>query len=343
MKRRVRWIVAWIVLGAGVALLLAAAWVDAELRRPHAGWSGESVDIVLPQGLAAGQMLQRLHEAGVIRNPSVLRLWFAWNGGSESLQAGEYRFSSPASPLDVLRRLESGDVLLHRVTVPEGLVLEEIASRLVEGGFGPREELLAAFGDPTPVLVFDPEATDLEGYLFPETYSFPRETRATEIAAAMVRRFVEVVGPDFADRAAAAGLGLRQAVTLASLIEEETALPEERRRISRVFHNRLKRGMRLQCDPTVIYALQRANRPVQTLSRADLKFDSPWNTYVVRGLPPGPIANPGEASLMAAVEPAEGRELYFVAAPEGGHHFSEDLAGHRRAVARWRAYSRSSR
>jgi UPF0755 protein len=152
-----------------------------------------------------------------------------------------------------------------------------------------------------------------------------------------------VTGPDYEARAEAVGLSARQAVTLASLVEKETSLPEERTRISRVFHNRLRIGMRLQCDPTVIYALERTGRDVNRLTYDDLEFESPYNTYLVAGLPPGPIASAGEGSLRAAVEPAEGKELYFVAAPKGGHRFSNDLESHLEAVKEWRAYLRSSR
>lgn len=243
----------------------------------------------------------------------------------------------------MLARLQAGDVLLHRVTLPEGLRVDEIARRIADAGFSDHDSLLAAFSDPAPIRHLDPDATDLEGYLFPETYSLPKGAGAVHIAETMVRRFVEVSGPDYARRAEEAGLDLRRAVTLASLIEKETALAPERGRISRVFHNRLERGMKLQCDPTVIYALHRAGLPEGRLTHKELALESPWNTYHAYGLPPGPIASPGQASLEAAVAPDDGRELYFVAAPDGGHRFSEDLASHNRAVAAWRRYLRSSR
>jgi UPF0755 protein len=326
-----------------VALGLYIGGMQIMLHRTFADWEGESVDVELPQGLDAGSMLERLAEAGVISNPALLRHWLRWSGGSTALHAGEYRFSEPASPMEVLRRLHEGDVLLHAVTIPEGLVLEEIARRLDEADLGSEPELLELFRDPEPVLDFDPEATDLEGYLFPETYRFSRNTAAAEVVEAMIGRFRKVAGPKYESAAAEVGMTLRQAVTLASLIEKETSLPEERSMISRVFHNRLNRGMRLQCDPTVIYAIRRAGREVGRLTYDDLEFDSPWNTYVVAGLPPGPISNAGAASLEAAVNPADGDELYFVAAPGGGHRFSKDLASHVKAVNEWRAYLRSSR
>ena len=160
---------------------------------------------------------------------------------------------------------------------------------------------------------------------------------------ALVGRFREVTGTVHAREAARSGLGFRGSLILASLIEKETGLPDERARVSRVFHNRLERGMLLQCDPTVLYALQRDGRPVRRLSRKDLQYDSPWNTYRYGGLPPGPICSPGKDSLAAAIAPSEGDELYFVAAPDGGHTFSATLDQHLRAVRIWRNYSRSSR
>ena len=343
MRRLLRVVAVGGVVAAVVAVLLFTAWFRAELRRPFAAWDGEFVDVRLENGMSARSMLERLGGEGVLRNPHALRLWLAWRGGSGSLHAGEYRFHEPATPLQVLDRLTAGDVLLHPVTVPEGMVLEQVARRCADAGLGGYDDLLAAFRDAALVADLDPGATDLQGYLFPETYHFPRGESPAGVARAMVNRFRDVAGSDYGKRAAERGLDLREAVTLASMIEMETSLDEERPKIARVFLNRLERGMRLQCDPTVIHALYRAGRNVERLTYADLEFDSPWNTYVAFGLPPGPIANPGRASLEAAVNPADGRELYFVASPDGGHDFSTTLDAHLKAVARWKAYLRSSR
>jgi UPF0755 protein len=326
-----------------IGLACAAAWAWRTLHVPHAGWEGAEAVVLLEPGLDAGSVLRELGQAGVLRHPRIVRAWLSLRGESGGLQAGEYRFDAPATPLEVLARLARGDVVLHEVTIPEGLVLRETAERFAAAGFGSVEQLLRAFADPAPVAELDAGASDLEGYLFPETYRFPRGESPERIAAAMVRQFREATGPDYAQRAAAHGLSLREAVTLASLVESETSLPAERARISRVFHNRLARGMRLECDPTVRYALERAGQPVAQLTYAHLRFPSPWNTYQVAGLPPGPIASPGLASLHAAVAPEPGDALYFVAAPGGGHRFSNDLAGHLRAVRAWRSYVRSSR
>jgi UPF0755 protein len=298
---------------------------------PFKGWEGESIVVVLEPGLAAGDMFERLTDEGVLGHPGLLRA------------SGEYRFDRPHSPLEVLARLSAGDVLLHAVTIPEGLTLVQVAERLEEFGFGERDDLARAFGDPTPIQEWDPEATDLEGYLFPETYHFPRGIGADEVARNMVRRFRSETGEEYASLASDWGLTIREAVVLASMIEKETSVPGERPLIARVFHNRLDRGMRMQCDPTVRYAIERTGKSLGRLTYADLEFDSAWNTYVVSGLPPGPIASPGLASLQAAVAPEESKALYFVAAPEGGHRFSNDLRQHQQAVAEWRRYSRSLR
>ncbi len=336
------------ILAAAIAAVLATAvigvlLVTRELDTPRAEWSGSEIVVELPRGMSARAMLDVLAEHGVLRHPALAGLYLRWHGGAGSLHAGEYRFDHPVSTFEVLERLRRGDVLLHPVTLPEGLDLAEVARRLQEAGLHDAAVLEAAFRNPAAIRDLDPEAPDLEGYLFPDTYLFSKEETPPRIAEVMVRRFREAVGETYAARAAGVGLSLRQAVTLASMIEKETSVPDERGRISRVFHNRLARGMKLQCDPTVRFALERAGKPIGRLTYRDLELDSPYNTYRVGGLPPGPICSPGKASLDAAVDPTAGDELYFVASPDGGHRFSATLEGHLRAVAEWRDYVRSSR
>lgn len=329
-----------VVLAAGVL----AGWFVHQLHRPYAGWTGDHVDVVLEPGMSASAMLKALGEIGVLERPRVARAYLSWTSGGAQLQAGEYRFDQASGPLDVLGRLRDGDVLLHDVTVPEGLNLEQVATLVAAAGFADEEALLAVFAQASRIAEHDPDASDLEGYLFPDTYRFSRDTAAEFIADRMVQQFEQAIGEDYAARAETVGLNVREAVTLASLIEEETSVPDERRRISAVFHNRLARRVPLQCDPTVLYALKQEGKQVDKLYTKHLQFDSPYNTYRYPGLPPGPIANPGEASLDAAVDPIQSRELYFVALPgRVGHAFSETLEQHNRAVARWRAYLRSSR
>jgi UPF0755 protein len=328
---------------AAIAVLLIAFSSWQFLQRPFSGWSGDGITVTVDPGMPAGAVLVRLVDRGVIRNATHGRLWLALNDKAGTLQSGEYRFDRAATLPQVLARIEAGDVLLYSVTLPEGLTQREIAQRFEESGIGDAETLLEAFGNPRSIVDLDPEAEDLEGYLFPDTYRFPKGESAASIRDALVKSFRDAAGSDYAAKSAAVGLTLREAVTLASMIEEETSLPEERPRISRVFHNRIERGMRMECDPTVVYGIERGGREVERLTTRDLRQSTPWNTYVISGLPHGPIANPGRESLLAAINPAKGRELFFVAAPGGGHRFSEDLAGHNRAVAEWRRHQRSSR
>lgn len=345
-RKASRW-VRRLAASALVLVLLAAAlagWFYNELDRPYAGWPGESVDIVLESGMSARAMVERLGREGVLHRTWIARALLFLSGGGDGLQAGEYRFAGPAGPRQVLARLRAGDVLLHEVTVPEGLDLDQVAEILAAAGLADEGSIRATMAEPARIAALDPAAADLEGYVFPDTYRFSRGNTAETIVDEMVRQFVAAAGADYAERAKAAGLTLRQAVTLASLIEEETAVPDERRRISAVFHNRLRRQMLLQCDPTVLYALKRMGTPVKDLYAKHLRVDSPYNTYRYLGLPPGPIANPGKGSLAAAVDPIESRELYFVALPgRGGHAFSETLQQHNRAVSQWRSYLRSSK
>jgi len=338
---------------AGTLGLVALAMVVAALARAHAtyrslyrsygSFAAGPVVVEIPPSASARHAVARLAAAGVIESAPVALAYLTWTKGATKLQAGEYQFDHPATTAEVLERIQRGDILLHRLTVPEGLRLDETAKIVAEAGFGTEAEVLRAFRDPAPLKTLDSKATDLEGYLFPETYWFPKGETPAAVARAMVTRFSASIGPDFVSRARAYGMSVREAVTLASLIEEETGVPDERPRIARVFHNRIARRMPLQCDPTVLYALHRAGRPVATLKLADLQFNSPWNSYRNVGLPPGPIASPSAASLQAAVAPAPGADLYFVAAPAGGHTFSPDLAAHERAVQVWRRYLRSSR
>jgi UPF0755 protein len=276
-----------------------------------------------------------LERARIIRDR---RLFLAalWHRGGESrLQAGEYRFAGPASTFDVIEKLIRGDVHYWPVTVPEGLTLLEIASLLSQKGLGEEQELKDAFSRGELIAQWDPEATDLEGYLFPDTYRFPRRPPPLEVARAMVAGFSRNVDQTRRQRSAAAGLTLRELVTFASIVEKETGLAEERPLIASVFHNRLARGMAMQSDPTVIYDLKRRGVFDGNLKRDHLETDSPYNTYQNPGLPPGPIASPGLEAIDAVLDPASSNYLYFVARNDGSHHFSESLAEHNRAVRQY--------
>jgi UPF0755 protein len=252
-----------------------------------------------------------------------------------TLQAGEYFFEHAATAGEVFDTISSGRIYETSVTIPEGYTMFDIAQLLEQQGVLNRDEFLAAARNPSPILDLAPNARTLEGFLFPATYPFPRHPSAHDVVETMVHRFREVwqrLSPDPESR----GRKLEQFVTLASLVERETPVAAERPIVAGVFTNRLRVGQALQCDPTVAYALAQKGKYTGTLTGTDLRVDSPYNTYQHPGLPPGPIANPGEASLRAALEPAPVDYYYFVANTQGGHFFSKTLAEHNTNVARYR-------
>lgn len=327
---------AFLILAAAALLAAAAgAWMlQGAIERPHAGFrEGAVVDIPRGAGLAA--IANRLETAGVVSSGRLFRWYSRWRGLDTRLHAGEYLFDAPVSMRQTLDKLARGEVRLHKTTLPEGLDLEETADHLARLGWGDRERFMKAFADSSPIRDLDAAAADLEGYLLPETYFFPRGADEAEIASVLVSAFRGLWNESRRQRALQLGLGLRETVTLASLIEEETALPEERRLVSSVFHNRLRRGIKLDCDPTVIYAVKRAKGFDGIIHRSDLEFDSPYNTYLYPGLPPGPISSPGAASIDAALDPAPSDYLFFVSRNDGSHVFSRTYREHRRAVKRY--------
>jgi len=324
-------------LGAGLAF-----YVRKELRT--SGNPAQGLILEIPRGLGARDVVRLLEDKNVIRNRLVAQAYIFYTGSRNRLQAGEYLFDRPQTIPEVVNKLASGAVYLHKFTVPEGLTLEGIAQKWQDDGFGKAEEFLAAAaGSVDHVHVFDAKATSVEGYLFPETYSFPSHTIPGQVVDAMIARFRQMI--ERLQQTIPSGswpLDLRDAVILASLVESEAAHEDERPIIASVYLNRLKRRILLQCDPTVIYALQQAHSYRGSLTLADLKFKSPYNTYMNVGLPPGPIANPGYPSLLAALQPATTNYLFFVRTVAGRHTFSETLAAHNRAVAAYRKSVRPS-
>lgn len=334
-----------LAVAAGVALVAAVAlflWARAELERPYRGYSQAEQLFEVRPGAPATAILTDLQASGIISNAKLARLFLVERMGDPPLHAGEYRFDRPLTIPQVLDRLVRGDVVLHPVTVVEGLTLEETARHLADLGLGREELFLERMRDPSPIADLDPEANTLEGYLLPDTYSFARGTSEAEIVATLVRTFrrqftaqVEPLMTGDEERA------LRDLVSLAAIVEKEAMLDEERPVIAGVYANRLVRGIGLYADPTVIYALKQAGTWDGNLRRDDLRFDSPYNTYVYPGLPPGPICSPGIASLIAAARPTETSYLYFVSRNDGSHVFAETLREHNRNVERWqRAYWR---
>jgi UPF0755 protein len=251
------------------------------------------------------------------------------------LKAGEYRFDREMTPFEVIDKIARGDVYVIHVTFREGLTIAEMSKVFESHGLGDASAFVEAAKNAALVRELDPGAKDLEGYLFPETYALPRKTDADKLIRLMVAGFEHVFTPELRQGAAARNLSVRQAVTLASIVEKETGRAEERPLIAAVFMNRLKMGMALQTDPTIIYALQRSGRYDGNLHKEDLSLDSPYNTYKFTGLPPGPIASPGAASLEAAVHPADATYLYFVSRNDGSHAFASTLDEHNRNVQKY--------
>jgi UPF0755 protein len=324
------------LLAAAVALPALTGWLFRELHTPGGRPAGP-VLFEVEKGWSAGGVIGRLHERGIVRSALALRLACRVYYPGASFKAGEYRFSLPLTPREALFPIFAGRIHLEPLTVPEGLTGREIAELLRPGD----TEGAAAFGQAflltDGIADWDPRARDLEGYLFPDTYHLPRKASEVEIVEAMVAEFRGIFDEGMRRRAAELGLSVREVVTLASLIEEETALPAERPLVSAVFHNRLRIGMKLDCDPTIAYALKLAGRYTGRLLLRDLRYESPYNTYLRAGLPPGPISNPGKASLDAALHPAPENYLYFVAQGDGGHRFSRTLGEHLDAVKKFRA------
>jgi UPF0755 protein len=326
-----------VMLLAIAAMGAAAGWLDSQLSRSYRGHRPEQEFVDIPRGTSRWGVAGILSRNEVIRNRLAFALFSAWHF-RKPLQAGEYLFDSPLNSRQVYWKIARGQIFVHILTTPEGWTMYDIASETAARGICSREDFLAAAHDTALVSDLAPHATNLEGFLFPSTYKFTRHTDCGQIAATMVRQFRAVwatVDPqnsqDFPG-----GLTLEQVVTLASLVERETPNEDERPLVAGVFYNRLRRGEPLQCDPTVQYAQAMAGDPVKDVRPADLRVASPYNTYRHRGLPPGPIANPGEASLRAVLAPAVTDYMYFVADGQGGHVFSRTLAEHNRNVARLR-------
>ena len=310
------------------ALAGLAAWA---LVTPYQGFPAETF-VEIPHGTGTAAIAQELTKEGVIRYSWEFELLRVVKP-STKLQAGEYRFAKAASALDVFNRIARGDIYFVEFTVPEGSNIFDIAKSIEAEGVMSAEDFLAAAEDPSLIRDLAPKAKTLEGYLFPSTYRLSHKTTPARLSKIMTDEFRKQWTKLSAGRAA----DPRSTVTLASLVEKETAAADERPVIASVFRNRLAQGMRLQCDPTTIYAALLENRYRGTIHKSDLASANPYNTYENAGLPPGPIANPGAESLRAALEPADTPFLYFVAKPAGGgHQFSTTIAQHEKAVIAYR-------
>ena len=320
-----------VLLAIGL-LLAAAAWLAFGLLVPES--PGGEKFVLLRPGYSTRRIARELKAAGVIRSRHAFVLWHAFHR-RPSLKAGEYLFEQGANVIAVHQRLASGDVYVYTVVIPEGFNMFDIAKTLEAAGLGPAQDFLkVATTDTALISDLAPHATSLEGYLFPNTYEFTRTQSMHEMAAEMVRQFRQV--------AAQIGLGqnvqgedpdIQRAVTLASIIEKETAVPEERPEVSSVYDNRLASRIPLQADPCVIYAELLGGSYSGALHHNDMQFDSEYNTYRHAGLPPGPIANPGKSSLEAALHPARTKFYYFVSDGNGHHRFATTLEEHNKNVS----------
>ncbi|HSM86831.1 MAG TPA: endolytic transglycosylase MltG [Candidatus Limnocylindrales bacterium] len=315
-----------------IAAILVAALLCYAILLP-AGPHEEKL-VQLKAGSSARHIAAELKKAGIIHSEYAFLLWHYLHG-RRNLKAGEYAFDHPARLREVYDRIQRGDIFVHLLVIPEGYNIFDIAAAIEDSGLGRRDDFLhVAQTDLALIRDLDPQAPSLEGYLFPDTYRFTRTQSMHDIAAAMVHRFRQT--------AHEAGLpaDLHSLVIMASIVEKETAADAERPEVASVFYNRLNRHMVMATDPTVIYAALLNGRYRGAIYRSDLQFDSPYNTYRRTGLPPGPICNPGKASLLAAMHPADTQYLYFVSDNHGHHNFSrtpeehaKNVAAYRRAVA----------
>jgi UPF0755 protein len=335
-------VLAAVVLTAAGALVGTILWD--RLHEPYKGYADAEQFVDIPPGAGAADIRRRLVDAQVVRDELTLRAALRWTGSSRSLHAGEYRFDRPMSAVEVVEKLARGEVYGRNLTFPEGLTIEDMATLYEAREFGPARDFLEAAGDASLIADLDPAAPDLEGYLFPETYSLPRGTPASRLVAMMVERFRAAYSEALRRQTEEQGLTAREVVTLASLIEKETGKGEERPLVAAVYRNRLRIGMGMQADPTVVYALRKAGTYDGNIRREDLAVDSPYNTYRYPGLPPGPIASPGAASLEAALAPADVDYLYFVSRNDGSHVFARTLAEHNANVREYQVlYFRNQR
>jgi UPF0755 protein len=322
-------------------LLLAltfAAWFGTiayrKLFYPFQGYRQSAV-VQIDSGLTVSQIAEKLQRQGVITNAAYFIRYYRMFYANKKLKAGEYLFDGPLTMRQVIEKLEQGKAILYKVTIKEGLWIGETAQIFEAAGLFPAAEFVKAARNTGLISDLDPEASDLEGYLFPDTYLVRKDFSAREMVALMVRRFRDNFSNTFIWRARDINFTIRQAIIMASLIEKETAARDERFLVASVFHNRLRHRMLLDCDSTIVYALKKAGRYDGDIRWNDLKSTSPYNTRKYRGLPPGPIGNPGYSSIEAALYPENTDYLYFVAKDANSHYFSKTLDEHNRAVKKY--------
>ena len=324
------WPVVLLALFSSLTIVLSFALFC--VTAPSLEKTGE-IAVEIPQGSSLNKISALLEENGAIRGRLRFKVLAKLLKMERNLKFGEYRFMLPMTPLSLLRKIASGDVVAYLITFPEGVTIFDVAQNIESAGLSPQAAILQKAADAQFTASLGIEGESLEGYLFPETYKFNRGSSPEIILRRMVDRFNKVFNQDMEKQAAGVGLSKKELVTLASLVEKETGCKEEKPVIAAVFLNRLGKGMRLDCDPTVIYGLKLENSAFnERLNKNHLKKESPYNTYLNFGLPPGPICSPGLDSIQAVLHPAKVSYLYFVSKNDGTHQFSETLEEHNRAV-----------
>nr|MBF0222219.1 endolytic transglycosylase MltG [Desulfobulbaceae bacterium] len=364
-KRISRWLMA-VLISLIVVPVGFYSWVWLYANSPGASGYFEKIQVYIPPKSGFPQIEKILIESRVIEDDFRFRLLARYLGVSTRLKAGEYVFTAEHTPLLILKDIEQGKTIPRTLAIAEGLNIYQIAEKIASGGWGRPDELLLLMSDPEFLSEMGVRANSLEGYLFPDTYFFERSDSPQHILATMFRRMQTVILTECENASLVEGvlfdcdgqageavskvenskavdqivrLSVNQVLTLASIVEKETGFSEERPLVAKVFINRLKKGMRLQADPTVVYGLKKFG---QQLSRKDLKTPTPYNTYTETGLPAGPICNPGKASISAVFNPAAENYLYFVLQEDGGHYFSNSLKEHNQAVARLRKFEKEN-
>ena len=332
-----------LILISGVAVFLH---IRQRIFTPYKGYSASKIAVTIHPGTSVNSIAYTLHRKGIIPHPWYLKGIFIFHKTAGQSKAGDYAFDRPMSPWDVYQKLMKGEMLYTVVTIPEGANVFDIENVFDLKKVGRKEDFRIALESNeirAALKKIDPLLEKPEGFLFPNTYFLTkRELDAKTGLLVMIRQFQKEFGQAERARAVQLKLTTLQIVTLASLIEKETARSEERFLISGVFHNRLKKSMLLQCDPTVIYAIMLAGTHDGHISRADLQFPSAYNTYVTPGLPPGPICNPGKDAIQAALHPEATDKIYFVSRNDGSHYFSSTLQEHNRAVQKYQRSKRAS-
>jgi UPF0755 protein len=332
MKKRIVFLILILIIGGILgALVYAGTYVYTFLNVPPSPHAEERI-VLIERGMSLRSTAEALESEGVVTDKDLFMILARYYREGKSIKAGEYQFTTSMLPTDVLKMLQDGKIFFRTATIPEGYTSFQIAELLDELGYAPKEEFLELAFNKELTAELKIEADNLEGYLFPNTYYIHRGMNTEEIIRKMVHEFWQVMTPDVQNEIAQKGFTVHEIVTLASIVEKEVRVGEERELISAVYNNRLRIKMKLDSDPTVIYGLQNFDG---NLTKADLQTDTPYNTYKRRGLPPGPIANPGEASILAALRPADVKYLYFVSRNDGTHQFSTNFEDHKRAVRKY--------